>query len=431
VTHTIKILIQGIGAALMAQILNLGITYLTQIFFARWLGVADYGLYEYAITIATTLSFMAGLGLSSMALRFVSQYLVQQNWAHLRGMVWGTWCQVALAGTAIALAGSGLVLLLHHGQLLTAIAPLLLSLWMVPLLALSKLQLEMSRGIQRIGLAYLPSLAIYPLLLLMGTAWIQLHWNLTPARAMGTALVTLLVVVGLQFFLFQRSLPAVVHRTPPTFLFRKWLLVALPMLFIDGSYMLLNQTDTLMIGTFLNPTAVGVYSAAFKTAAWVHFILVAVNAIAAPLFASLYTQNKLDELQVLVSTIARWMFYPALTIGVGLILFAEPLLSLFGPAFVTAKWTLIVLIIGQLINVGSGSVGYLLMMTGHQNQCAKVVGWSGLLNIILNSIWIPLFGILGAGMATAVSMSLWNIWMHRLVVKHLGIDPSILAGIRP
>jgi O-antigen/teichoic acid export membrane protein len=229
-----------------------------------------------------------------------------------------------------------LVLWISTWHDLENVTAIVLGIWTVPTFALAKLQLEIARGVRQIMLAYVPSLIVYPLLLIGGA-----------------------------YFWFQEQ----------------------------------NH-------------------------------LTSVNAIAAPLFASLYAKGDLQGLQRLVSTIARWIFLPALIVAIGLIQFAEPILGLFGAEFIAAKWVMAALAFGQLVNVGAGSVGYLLIMTGHHNQCAYVMGFSALGNLILNLIWIPQMGILGAALATSLSMALWNIWMNRLVVKYLGVDPSILAALK-
>lgn len=427
----LKPLVRGASAALITQTVSVGITYLSQILFARWMGAVEFGVFEYVSTISLVLGFVGGLGLSSVALRFIAEYSVQQDWGRLRGVIWGSWWQTVLTSTGLAIMGTALLWWRNTQSPIDHFAALLLGLWAVPLVALMKLQLEMGRAVRRISLAYAPSLVVYPLMLLTGTViWVWLNQRLTSAVALGISLWTMLSVLAIQLLLFWQGLTAEIHKAAPVYAIRQWLQIALPLLFIDGSFMVLNQTDTLMIGTMLNLESVGIYSAAFKTAGWVNFILASVNAIAAPMFAALYAQGKQAELQHLVSTVARWIFYPALAVAIGLILFAEPILGLFGAEFTAAKWAMMVLVIGQLVNVGAGSVGYLLNMTGHHNQCAFVVGCSAVLNIGLNWIGIPVLGILGAALATAVSMSLWNIWLNRLVVKHLEIDPSIVAALR-
>lgn len=422
-------LARGASTALIIQGLGVGINYSTQVFLARWLGVSEYGTYEYVVTIATVLGLLAGLGLSSTVLRFVSEYSTEystrQNWSHLRGIIWSSWGQTLVAGLAIGLVSIGVLLSLGSS------ISLILGMGLIPLFALAKIQLEMVRGVKRIALGYAPFFVLYPLLLLgFGLIWVALHQPLDSPIAVTLTIGALMLVLVGQFSLFLRHLPAQIHRVQPTFALRQWLGMSLPLLFIDSSYMILRYTDTLMLGAFGGPHEVGLYSAALKTADWVNFILASVNAIAAPMFASLYVQGDLKGLQRLVSTIARWMFYPAFGVAIGLVVFAEPILGLFGPEFLAAKWAMVALIVGQLVNVGAGSVGYLLLMTGHHYPCAIVVGCSAVVNILLNLVGIPVWGGLGAALATAFSMSLWNVWLHRLVVKYSGVNPSIVTALR-
>lgn len=430
-TGLIATLVRGAGAALTVQGINVGLNYLTQVLLARWLGASDYGVLEYVSTVSLMLGFIASLGLPAIVLRFMAEYVAQQDWGRLRGLIWGSWWQTALAGVGLAGLSSVAILIWHQYRPIQILLPLLLSVAMIPLITLMRVQLEMSRGLRRIVLAYAPSLIGFPLLLLLELLIWRSFYPLTSVVTLMLSIAAIGVALTGQLFLFWRGLPPQVHQTRPVYTpIRQWLRLALPLLFIDGSFLLLNQTDTLMIAGFYNSEAVGIYSAAFKTAGWVNFVLAAVNAIAAPMFAALYAQNNRAELQRLVSTIACWIFYPSLLLGLSLMMFAEPVLALFGPEFVTAKWAMMALILGQLVNVGCGSVGYLLNMTGHQNQCALVVGCSALLNVTLNLIGIPLFGILGAALATAISMMVWNIWMNVLVVKYLGVNPSIVAAIK-
>lgn len=428
----IATLIRGTSAALIIQTSGAGIAYLMQVLLARWMGANEYGIYDYVMTLGTVLALLAGLGVSGVVLRFVPEYIVKQNWGLLRGLVIGSGWQTGIASVFTATIATVLLFWLDQTHDLTSLKlPLLLGLWLIPLLALLKLQLEMARSIRQISLAYAPFFLLYPLLLMLAAlVWQQTQGHLTSVETIILTAFVLLFILISQTWLLYQALPLEINGISAMYIPRQWLLVSLPILFIDGAFIVLNQTDTLMIAAFLGTTEVGIYGAAFKTAGWVSFILVSVNAIAAPMFGSLYAQDDRQSLQQLVSTIARWMFYPALMVAIGLFIFAEPVLYWFGPEFVLAKGSLIVLALGQLVNVGTGSVGYLLMMTGHHNQCAFVFGCSALVNLGLNLILIPTWGILGAAIATALSMMLWNIWLNFLVVKYLGVNPSIVAALR-
>jgi O-antigen/teichoic acid export membrane protein len=152
-----------------------------------------------------------------------------------------------------------------------------------------------------------------------------------------------------------------------------------------------------------------------------------VNIVVAPRFAALYAQGNRQGLQQLVATVAHWIFWPSLAIAIALIAFATPVLQLFGSEFATARWELSVLAIGQLVNTSVGSVGYLMMMTGHQDRAAAVFGIAALANLVLNAIAVPLFGTIGAAVATALTLAWWNLWLYRLVVRYLDVYPSVVS----
>jgi O-antigen/teichoic acid export membrane protein len=424
-------LLRGAGTAFCLYSLGTAITYGLQILLAQWLGATEYGIYEYAQSLSGFLAFLAGLGLSGGVLRFVPKYIVERDWSRLRGLIRGSWEWTANTGIAIAILAMVTVFCLYSQRDVAFTQALMLGVWAIPLIALSRLQLEAARSLKKMFLAYAPVLIIYPALFFsILFAWRQTQQGLNGFLTILFSILALFIVTMIQFERLRANLPSPTEKAIPIYALRQWAFVSLPMLLIDGSFMVLNQTDTLMIGALLDPKQVGIYNAAFKTASIVSFVLVAVNAIAAPLFSELYTKGDRAGLQKLVSTIAQWLFYPAFVIAVGLIYFADPLLHLFGGEFAIAKPSLIALIFSQLVNVGAGSVGYLLLMTGHHNQCARVVGICALLNVLLNWVGILGFGIFGAAIATAISMALWNLWLYQLVRQHVGVDPSIWGAWR-
>jgi len=102
------------------------------------------------------------------------------------------------------------------------------------------------------------------------------------------------------------------------------------------------------------------------------------------------------------------------------------LLSLFGADFVAGYPALIILTAGMIVNAAAGPVGLLLNMTGHQRLCAKIFGTSALINVVLNALLIPQLGIVGAALATAATMILWNLWLLIMVARKLDLHPSLI-----
>jgi O-antigen/teichoic acid export membrane protein len=71
---------------------------------------------------------------------------------------------------------------------------------------------------------------------------------------------------------------------------------------------------------------------------------------------------------------------------------------------------LMILTVGQFVNAAAGSVGYILQMTGHQKFHQNVILIGTIMNITLNWILIPVYGLVGAAIASAIGMIFWNVF---------------------
>ncbi|MEA5472491.1 lipopolysaccharide biosynthesis protein [Spirulina sp. 06S082] len=420
-------LAKNAATILSLQAAGVTLTYLAQVFLARWMGKIEYGIYEYVISWSLVLAIPASLGLPRTVLRFISEYRVRHQWGELRGLILSSWQLTAGVGLLLCLAATEIISFLDRQDSFIYAPVLLVGIWLVPLQALIQLQEDMARGADNIPLAYGPSKVLWPLFVL-GSGFFLFHQNhdLTSIPMIRVALQTLLIVVVFQvsclWFKFNRE----IGDAKPIYKPRQWLLVALPLLLDHTFDVLLTQTDILMVGSLVGAGAVGIYSAAVKTALWASFVLQSLNFVAAPAYAILYAKGDREGLQKIVGAVTLWIFAPSVAISLSLVIFAQPILSVFGPEFVAAQWALKILIIGQLVDVLCGSVGNLMVMTGHQNQSVVVSSCCALANVILNAILIPKFGAAGAAIATTCTLVTWNVWMCILVIKYIKINPSIL-----
>jgi O-antigen/teichoic acid export membrane protein len=97
-------------------------------------------------------------------------------------------------------------------------------------------------------------------------------------------------------------------------------------------------------------------------------------------------------------------------------------MRIFGQDF-EAGWIVLVLgTAGQLINCGTGPVGYLLLMSGNQNRLIKVQAVMTLTMVLLNVLLIPPLGILGAALSTVVTAIVSNLWFLLEVRGALGMS---------
>ncbi len=190
---------------------------------------------------------------------------------------------------------------------------------------------------------------------------------------------------------------------------------------------LLSRADLLILGLLADPAAVGVYAVACRIADLVVFALAAINILFAPDIAALHARGDRSGLQAMVTATAWWSTLSALVVALPLFALAGLVLSLFGDAFTSGSVALRILLLGQLVNAATGSVGAMLTMTGHERQAAVVAGSAAIGQIGLSLLLIPRFGADGAAVANALSLSLSNLAMAALVWKTLKIVPSVLA----
>ncbi len=420
----LEILVRGASLALLIQVAGNAIGYVAQILLARWLGVAYYGNYTYLITWVQVFTIGALMGLDFGMVRFVPEYSLLQDRERLRGIL--LWSRGLVFTAGMILAAASLLILLFVRPVHTSFLSLLLGSLLIPLIALSEVQTQIIRGAKRIGWAYAPPILLLPLLVLtVAVYFLRRMEYLTDTESIAATFIALCVIIAVQGIVIQKLFRGLTRNVRATYDVGKWFAISIPLLANSVLSVLLLKVDTLVVGFLLGSEEVGIYGAAVKTATIVGLGLLAANTISGPMIASAYTRRDMEGLQNLVSLATLGSFAVSLFIGVGVILFNGPLLEAFGGEFIRARLPLFILIAGQLVNVGSGAVGLLLVLTGHEKQSMFVLGWCTLAASAACFLVIPSYGIVGAAVVSMLGVSLWNIWSYRLVVKNLGIRPSI------
>lgn len=102
------------------------------------------------------------------------------------------------------------------------------------------------------------------------------------------------------------------------------------------------------------------------------------------------------------------------------LIFPKSILGIFGEEFRTGAIALMILTIGQFVNAASGSVGYILQMTGKQRLFQYIILFASIVNAYLNFILIPQIGIVGAAIASCIAVSIINIIPLFLIKYYYG-----------
>ena len=419
----------GVAAAFIARVAGTGLAFLFSVMLARLLGTSDTGVFFLALTIVTIGATVARLGLDNAVLRFASVAHVQNNKSSMAALYRQAIGMVIISGIVLTLLLKIIMPYLTLGQdkateLQTIMPVMLLALTPV---ALIMLQGEFFKSIQAPGLATVLQTVLSPLIMVAGLALLFLTvnaGNVGKANVQNVALIyciASIVTVLLGAIVWYQQMPGLLQQKGH-FNNRLLLQTSLPLLWVASMNLLMNWTDILVLGAWTNSATVGVYGVATRVAGLTIFVLVAVNSVTAPQFSALHAENKHPELEQLAQKSAFWMLLAVLPVILLLLIYPKWVLGLFGSDFKQGASILRVLAIGQLVNVSMGSVGYLLMMTGHERLMRNNIIFSAMVNLLGNLLLVPTYGAIGAAVSTAFSLSLMNIISYTLVNKKLKIN---------
>ncbi len=178
-------------------------------------------------------------------------------------------------------------------------------------------------------------------------------------------------------------------------------------------------------GIWMGSVEVAQLSIAQRTAMLVGIILVSVNMLAAPRFAAYYEQGKVDEFSQLFKSTLRLTLSFAIPIIVCLFLLSPYLVFLFGDDYIDASILLKIVLLGELVNVICGSVGYALIMTGNEKDLRNSALIALLASLLLNYFLVQQYGMLGCAIAYSLSIGLYNLCSAYWVKKRLGFNPMV------
>lgn len=125
----------------------------------------------------------------------------------------------------------------------------------------------------------------------------------------------------------------------------------------------------------------------------------------------------------------NWTFWPSLAGAVLIIALGKPLLWLFGPQFEAGYPVMCILVVGFLFRSSMGPAEYLLNMLGEQALCATVLLSAAVLNVALNFALVPSFGLIGAALATSISLSMVALANSIVVWRRLDIEIAIWKNL--
>lgn len=412
----------GVGAA---NILERIIALAVGVLLARWLGVEGYGAYAFVMAAVSLLLIIVRLGLPELVMRdfAAARATKPENRGQSRPLKPAAVLIILTGMIVYAAVGIGVFFIVEDQNLASAFY---VGLLLLPLLSLLDLSSYALRGLGKAVLSQYSAVLLASLLALLSIGFLAFYTEASPPLALGARLVSVFLALCVTAWLLKKHIRAHVGAQPPRFtvLLRK----GLPFMMIGSVAVIMSRTDVVMLGLMINPREVGLYNASAQAAMLISLILNTTNTIVAPEFARLFKLNDKAKLQVFAVSTARVTMAAAVPLILLLVVFGPELLAgLFGEEFAAGGGVLMVLTIGFGSALFWGESGFLLNMSGKEHITFRLYTIMAFLNILLNLLLIPLWGALGAALATVAVLNIQRAMGWWLAKKYVGVSTSVLC----
>jgi O-antigen/teichoic acid export membrane protein len=423
---TIRELVAPFASVGMLRALALLSSMLASVIVARHLGPTAYGQVAFVLAILSLCSIPSNNALTPLLIRQTSSYQQVRDWRCLKGFV--DWSRNAALVSALLcmavlllwVAWSFTYLLNDYTRLLLIGAPLIL-LWAGAGRITGILQ-----GLNKVVIAQLFDWLITPfgyLLLILLLLWIG---GLSAESVVTSTVVSVTLSVVIGWFVLRAQIPKEVFDESGEVSTAAWFSAWRSFAIIQAVNVVNLRAPVLLLGLFATAEEAGLYRVADNIASLLSLTLIVINSVIGPRIAGLYAEGKLDELSHLAKNTARLALGVSLPIIIAVLVFGEWILQfLFGRAYTEAYLVLVVLVVGQVVNIATGSVGLIMNMTGHEKSALNTWSLALIVTIGLGAMLVPYFGALGAAIAATVATIVWNVLLLVKANKVVGSGVSI------
>jgi O-antigen/teichoic acid export membrane protein len=424
---------KGAGISFSGKITGTGIKYLTQVIIARFLGTELFGLYALGIVLYQVGETLARMGLQSGTVRYASIHNSTKDLPRLKGVLQQAigipFCGGSIIGIVFFLASRPIAEGIFAEPNLTPV--LRIFAIAIPLGASMNVSAFATTCFQTTKYMVFVTGILHPISnLLLVVLLCVLGMGLQGAVAAWVIASVFGLSVSVYFVkkIFPEGLWKGLKSVAET---AKLLKFSLPLAFGGFLGFILLWMSTLMLGYFKSAYEVGIFRAASQTALLLIIILNSLNTIFSPMIADLFHKDDQNKMEQIFKLTTRWSFSATIPLFIIICLSGQDILHIFGQEFIAGWLPLVFLAGGQLVNAGTGGIAYILIMSGHQYQ--KLFGdvLLVILNILLNIFFIPRWGLVGAAVATSISMGSVNILRVLQVYAMLKIHAYNRVYLKP
>jgi len=409
VIHTsLRSISRGASIGFAGKLISTILGFVINLLLTRGLGAALYGIYSYGKSILSIILIFSQLGTGQSVMRFLPEYddnINRQN--EVLGLAYFTaLVSSIIIGVILYLLAPIVAKYTLGNPLLTDVLRILAII--LPFNTLANLSNKIFISIERINYNVFVKDIITPTLriIFIGGALLLGYSLLGVLAAVALASAVILIIALIVLFSKTQLRPTTNTSFNQKVEFYRF---SVPLSLKDVGSTVQNRVDILMVGFFLTESTVGIYRVAVLLSSVLVLPLGMFSQLFPPVASRLYANDEKQELESVYSIVTRWTLTIVLVPALSLIIYRQEILAIFGDEFTTGSVVVVFFAIAQITNSAVGPSGFILMMTDNQ-YLSLINAWSmGILNIVLNYIFILEFGLVGAAMATATVMAGINI----------------------
>ena len=396
--------------------------YMFSIIMARFLGAQMLGLYSLGNAITRIAEILALLGLDNGVLRFVSRNTedkVNVDRSIYTSLKIGLISSILIA-VLLFLSAEKIVneILNEDSFLITVIKVFAISL---PFTVLTLISSFATQAFKILKYKIFVNQIVNPLTLLIAFVTSYFLLGIELSILLPTVVSS---IIGLIFILkFLTNFSSIsLSKIIDTTVDKDILKFSVPLMFVSAIGIIMHWIDIIMLGILSNATEVGMYHPIERTAGLVRMILFAFAGIFAPIFSEHYFKKNKNGMKDSYQSSSKYILAFSLPIFIFLFIFSEPMLLVFGTEFQN-YFALKVLLLGIFIQTIFGLGSSTLTMSGYTKFNLLNVSIALVLNIISNSILIPLYGLTGAALATSFALIVLSTlrYFENLILMNLNL----------
>jgi O-antigen/teichoic acid export membrane protein len=431
-----RTILAGTGQSAFGLVVAILATFATQVLITRSLGAAAFGIVTLATQGALVLGYFSRFGMDMASVRRVAIDVGQGERSRVRAVV----TRASVISTIFSVVVGAAVFALAEPLARAFVSPELVDQGTsafragavaVPFAALVQVYLGATRGLK------IMRHTLYVFWMGQPLGWfalILLGWLV--ARTVGVTTlayaVSWMVATAWAVYLWYRETRGFGHERPLPGEVGELLRYGAPRAPAALFSQLLFWTDVFVLAAFVASEEVGIYSAAARAAQVILLFIISVSLMFSPFVADLHARGERDKLDRLYKQLTRWTLAVTLPIFILLSVTPASALRLFGAEFGAGADALAILLLGQLVNVATGTVGFILIMVGRTGWDLVVYAASVALDVGIAVLLIGVLdlGIAGAAIAGAVTMALSKLARLYLVWRFVRIQPYTREYLR-